>query len=537
MVKMILSIFITSALLTLSVLGFQLYQGANMSRGAWQLSQQIQTLKVEKELEEVRRAKQKDAIEYRLKVAKLNAKERLAKSGIVAKSREIGAATLYLWPLLCVCSVAASAGLFAYSKRQATIQSVQIARHSELLQQESAAAKAFEKAIPAIARSLADAIPRQAHIPPETVLDITPQPAALRAFTGHVHFSQARLDEDYDPDCVLMGRNMETGGLCQIPLDELQSLTINGLQKQGKSVLLLSVIHAALIRKYINRESVKLILVDIHAGLKDSLLTRLESFLSGVQSLFDQVFDNEDTINNKLPAYLDGLIETGKTRSGQGITLLVMDEYTESVANLEEGKEIEQRVKRLFNYRKAGIYLALAMFEAGKNNQSAKGLNVSKMSVSKALFHTAKDEGSRFLTGGADAASLDKGEYLLLLPGMAEPERIKAPLFAAMDFQPFEKFTQQNAPQITGDVETENTTQASNDENAGELTPDVCKKIRKDSKWTQVILADRSGVHLSKIKKYESGRNPNFSEEEVQALHTTLFPTKKDNVVTFRTRN
>ena len=224
-------------------------------------------------------------------------------------------------------------------------------------------------------------------------------------------------------------------------------LTVNGLQKQGKSVLLLSVIHAALMAKHDRQEAVTLVLVDIHAGLNYSLLTRLESFVPNAASLFDRTFQDEDTINNELPAYLDGLIQQGKIRAGDGITLLIYDEYTECVANLDRGKEIEAKVKRLFNHRKAGIYLALAMFEAGKNSQSAKGLNVSKMAVSKALFHTAKDEGSRFLTGGSEAATLDKGEYLLLLPGMAEPERIKAPLFSAIDFAQFTKDTAQVAPQ------------------------------------------------------------------------------------------
>ena len=527
MLRVIITIFALSLLLTVSVLGFQLYQGANMSQQAFELSQKVQEKKLDIRLQELKNEQQADAIEYRLTAARLTAKERLARSGMVARSRELGAATLYLWPILCVAAIAAGGILFAYSRRQTTIQEVEKARHSELIQTGEAAAKAVEKAMPNLVRAAIAAIPKPAQVLPPVEAIETPEPEALRAFTGNVHFSQAILDDDYDPDCVCMGRNVETGGLCQIPLDELQSLTVNGLQKQGKSVLLLSVIHAALTRKYVNQEPVKLVLVDIHAGLKESLLTRLESFLPGAQSLFDRVFDNEDVINDELPAYLDGLIVAGKTRSAAGITLLVFDEYTESVANLDEGKAIEARVKRLFNYRKAGIYLALAMFEAGKNSQSAKGLNVSKMAVSKALFHTAKDEGARFLPGGSEAATLDKGEFLLLLPGMAEPERIKAPLFAAMDFAPFAKYISQAALQLTGDDEVEDETTS--------ISPDavrdyIDKRKQEDPKFSQNKFAKESGINKGRLSLILNGKSEPTDAERLQ-LETTLQSGKTEDVI------
>jgi DNA-binding transcriptional regulator YiaG len=203
---------------------------------------------------------------------------------------------------------------------------------------------------------------------------------------------------------------------------------------------------------------------------------------------------------------------------------LVFDEYTESVANLDNGKEIEARVKRLFNYRKAGIYLALAMFEGGKNQQSAKGLNVSKMSVSKALFHTAKDEGARFLPGGSEAASLDKGEYLLLLPGMAEPERIKAPLFSALDFAQFSKFVAQQAPQ---DDKTQDAIQDKG------LTPEHVRTHMSKHGISQNALAKMAGVSKSDLSRWMTGKNISDDKASVivAAVERVTNPVKSANVI------
>ncbi len=354
----------------------------------------------------------------------------------------------------------------------------------------------------------------------------------LPAFTGDVHFSQAVLDGDYSERNILLGRNTETGAIAQIDLEELQSFCKNGLQKSGKTVLTLAEIHNALCRKYVLQEDIKVYLIDIHGGYKDALSTRLENFLPGILSLFDGVFLSEDDIETGLVDFLDGLILSGKAaRNGQrtGLTCVYFDEYTETVANLDAGKDIEQRVKRLFNYRKAGILLSLVMFEGGKNTNSSRGLNVSKMAVSRALFHTAKEEGARFLPGGNMAAGLDKGEYLLLLPGMAEPERIKAALLSAQDFAIFSQFVHADASQAHSDTnegEHGETTE-------GEFwTAERVRAEREKNGLSQGVLAEKIGLTQKEISRLELGKKE-ITVDIRHALDSVFFVQKLSNVILF----
>jgi hypothetical protein len=497
----------------LTMLGYQFLNNLSVHGENYALSQELKQLEIKKQIAEIERAKQQDAIEYQLSLAERQQQSEVNTSPPVKLAMMIALTIKTLWPLWTVLAGLLIVVLVGYIKKQVTTQEIEKTRYALQMTTQEHIMSALERTLPVYVKGLNQAI-RQARPYKEIDTEVI-EAEALPAFTGNVHFSQAQNDAEYDDNLIMLGRNTDTGGLAQIAQEDLQSLTIDGLQKQGKSVLLVSQVFTALYRKWMLNHPLVLIIIDIHAGLKDSLLTRLREFVDGFDSLCDRIFDNEDAINTDLPAYLDALLQQGKSNSME--TILVFDEYTESIANLEQGKKIEAKVKRLFNYRKAGIYLSLAMFEAGKNAQSAKGLNVSKMSISKALFHTAKDEGARFLPGGSEAATLGKGEFLLLLPGMAEPERIKAPLFARQDFVIFQPYVTQrdqfDAPNDT-------------------LTTAAIRTYLKESGLSQNKLGKLAGINKADMSRFMNHQlSGEKLDEVVTALHPIIFPENLKDVI------
>ncbi len=514
MLKVIITLFVLCAVLTLSVLGFQLWQGANMSSDAFALSQEVQTLKIKKELAEIKRDTQQDAIKYRLTAAKLAAKEKLARSSVVGAAREVGAATLYAWPIFVLLGGVLGAGLFAYSRRQAVVCEIEKARNTLLMQEESAALKLLERAAPAIARSVAAALPKQAAIMPETV---PVEPEMLPAFTGNVFFSQTKLDPDYDDRLIMWGRDVEAGGVRQQSLEDVESLCINGLQRFGKSTLLQTIIHNSLLRQYVYNENVRTILIDLHAGApKDSLSKDLETFCPGILTLFHKTFLGEEEIVTGLVSYFDDLFaqfQPGK-QPAQEELVIIFDEYTETISNTSAGADLEDRVKRLFNRRKYGVRLILAMFESTKNRNSAAGLNVSKMSVSRSLFKMDAEAGKRFMKGAEGCQTLKKGEYLLQTPGDIDASRIQAPIFSAMDFQQFTQYTVQNPTQAP-----ESEPEAIDlGVSAESIRSYISGRKQHEPKFSQNAVAKEAGLSSKNMSYFLNGKRPLKPDEEQRML-------------------
>ena len=278
--KLLTTIIIFVVLAVLGAVGIYAYQAANYDTEVLKLQKEIQ-------LQELKNEQQKAVIAYN---ERKRAEQRLTRlDDSTLGSVVMGTRYTFgqLWFLVPIGFVMAGMLLYGYSRKLSAQQLTAMLRREDQKETELAALRLAEKAIPAISRAVAANIPKPSQIlPPVEAVEVS-EPAALRAFSGPVYFSQAKLDPDYDERLIMWGRDTETGGIRQQALEDVESLCINGIQKAGKSTLLEAIAHNSLLRQYVYGEDIRIVLIDLHAGApRDSLSKKLESYCPGILSLF-----------------------------------------------------------------------------------------------------------------------------------------------------------------------------------------------------------------------------------------------------------
>ena len=303
-------------------------------------------------------------------------------------------------------------------------------------------------------RTLKTLLPKDQAVPLAETINLAP---VLPAFSGNVHLSQCVQDAGYEEKSVCFGRNLDAGALIQIPFDRLQSLVKLGLQGQGKSAATLLEIWTAFSLKYLHGENIRLHLIDKHHGFDESLSSRLETLLPGLLTLFDTCLLGPDIADNgALLTFLEHQIKDGKTRQEHGsqanepLDLIIFDEYSETVATSDNGRVIEEKVKQLYNYRKAKKFLDLVLYESTKTKNSVKGLNPARMSVSKMVFACPEEQAAHVIgwQQAKKVSRLQPGQCALKLSNTNDLVICQLALVDPGDFAPFKRYVDQGVQPV-----------------------------------------------------------------------------------------
>lgn len=414
---------------------------------------------------------------------------------------------------------------------QAALRAREAAEQAKILMlQEDVTHKRLADNVGAI-RVLKSMIPKE----PQAELDaVDVTPAALPAFTGNVEWAQLQPDRDSDRH-VMLGRDVDSGFVVQMPFHVMQSTIRLGLQGKGKSVSCLPEVLQALMLKHVHGEPVRVHLIDKDFGGKQSLGTRLEQMLPGITQLFDTALLGEEPLDDgRVLAFWQAQLDDAKERQRQGqvavlagddvpeypFDIVLFDEYTETISHPEYGSAIEDAVKLYFNKRKFGKYISMAVHQGTKSN-AKKALNPEKMGATSIVFNTAYEQAAAVLGHNEmtkRATSLQKGQAIVKLPEESELVIVQIAIVTERDFAPLSKFITQNAKLAPGQEIVTNTDIDTQEER---LTPDTLKALREAQGFSQRDLAKKSGVSQSKISDFERGKD-RLSEEEKAMIQTAI---------------
>lgn len=240
---------------------------------------------------------------------------------------------------------------------------------------------------------------------------------------------------------LCLGVDVETGAPVHTDFNGLFSAGIGGLQGSGKTWTCANILTQAALA------GASLALIDLHAGDKESLATRLAPLSASY------LFDVASTPNAAIAAIKQVSARLRARQQGdndRSLLVLAFDEYTSTLRRL--GADADQIADELANIASEGRkYGVFALLLAQNWNTESTGGSQIRNTLASALVHRMRASEARMLTGLPSSAlpddllTLEAGEYYLL-DTRGDLRHIRAPRIDQSDIVSAGKLLTDNAP-------------------------------------------------------------------------------------------
>lgn len=432
MLKLVISLFTVSVVLTLAVLGVQVYQGANMSQEAFALSQEVQSKKLDVELQTLKLKQQAAVMRYNKDVRSYNRLTRLDDSSLGAVVQSVRYTAYEWWFFFPVSALFGAGLLYAYTAKQTTIREVEKARSSAIIAQQASALEVVKAVAPHVARSMGQALVAglkqqhallapQAALPAAPVLALPVNVPSFRELLDRGEIAEGKpLTMGFAPDGQPQHRTLE----------DIKALTVAGWQGSGKTLSTAYLVSCLLLQYQNSRGWV----IDPHQNHEKGLGNYLAPYAASGRLTIVNPFEIRnvvDFLNTRLDNRLNGV------EPSDPLLFLVIDE----LSRLGKSDVFKEHLKPFLDRCTEEIRKANILFIGGGQKWQARYFNGDasfRQSVPSMLMHKIKPSQAALLFEDAEEKKLVKqlaqpGSALLATSHDTDPCITQMPLITRQD--------------------------------------------------------------------------------------------------------